>query len=220
MEDYQEKSGEIRKLASLDPDQFSDHLSKTHNTLDQIAPNVAPHVYATAANAVQFLNNKLPSAGNELLQDKQIEPSSSQQKAWLDAYQTVNDPTSVLGHLQNNTLTHHHLEALGTIYPDLHQEMKEKIQEQLGRMKTEGSRLPYQKRLMMSRFLGQPLDSTMTPQSMQAIIQSASQNNGPAAQAHQKSQGKATGPELTQINKVNQIYATRSQQQMLANPEK
>lgn len=208
--DYGSKSQQIRQLASLPPDKLVDHLSGIHNGLGTVAPNLEPHVHTAAINAIQFLNSKLPNAGNELLQDKHPEPSGTQKRAWLDLHKTVDDPTSVFDHINNHTLNNHHIEALKTVYPDLHQDMVQKIQEHLGEMKTKGQTLSYSKRAVLSKFIGQPIDSTFTPQSSQAIIMSAGQAQTPQT-GQGKSQKKASGPELSQINKVNSLYQTQEQ---------
>lgn len=212
-EGYAEKAGQIRQLASMPTDQFAEHLSNLHNTLDSVAPNIAPHVFAAASNAVHFLNSKLPNGGNELPQDQVPEPSQAQKTAWMDLHNTVNSPLSVLDHVNNGTLNSHHLEAMQSVYPDIHKEIIQKTMEHLGNLKNKGVQLPYAQRQSISKFIGQPLDSTMTQQSMQTIIQSASQNTGPAAQANQMAKGskKASGPELTQIDKVTKLYQTPSQ---------
>lgn len=208
MEDgeFEEKSGLIQKLGNLPPDQLATHLANTHPVIQAVAPNMAPHVHSAAINAIQFLNGKLPRGGNELIQDAPTQPSLAQQSQWLNLHSVVNNPLSVLDHVENGTLNQHHIEALQSVYPDLHAEMATKIGEQLGKLKMKGQELPYHKRLQIGMLMGAPLDSTMTPQSMQAIINS----QGPQqAQRQAKEQAKkpkpATGVELDQINKVNEM---------------
>src|ERR1700679_1497697 len=115
--DYGDKSTQIRQLAGMQPDQLVDHLTNAHPNISQVAPNIAPHVFSAATNAIQFLNSKLPSHGNELPQDKAPGPSQQQKNAWLDLHKTVSDPVSVLNHVKNGTLNSHHLEALQSVYP-------------------------------------------------------------------------------------------------------
>lgn len=205
--DYDTKATQIRQLASMPADQLNDHLATSHPNIAEAAPNIAPHVFSAATNAIQFLNSKLPSHGNELPQDRSPGPSQASKTAWLDLHKTVSDPTSVLDHVKNGTLNSHHLEAMQSVYPDLHQEMVSKIGEHL--TAAQGKKLSYPKRMAISKFIGQPLDSTMTPQSFQAILAS----NGPsAASAAQKEPKKASGVQLNQLNKVNQLYETPLQQ--------
>lgn len=206
--EYLHKSQEIRKLAALPPDQLTQHLTNAHPRIDNIAPNLAPQIFSTAVKAVQFLNSKLPGHGNELTQDHFILPSKAQQHAWLQLYHAVDDPIGVLEHINHGTLTNHHVEAVKGVYPDLHQEMSDKIQSEIGARKISGQDIPYYKRIALAKFLGQPLDSTMTQPVLASIIHSATGNTGPASQAAAK---PASGAELNQINKTNAIYATPSQ---------
>ena len=211
---FNKRSADIRDLSGLPLEELSSFLTDSNPGLDLAAPNIAPHAYATSVNAVQYLNGKLPPGGQDNIQDGESRISRSQQVAWLDLYKTVNDPLSVFEHLENGTLTHEHVEALTAVYPGLHQEISTKLMEELGNQKFNGGRLPYHKRLAVSKFLGMPLDSTMTPASMQAIIGSASANTGPAAQASE--QTKLSGPAITQISKVNQLYPTPIQSRQIS----
>lgn len=202
--EYQSKSAPIMRLASLPPDQLADHLSQTHQAVQTVAPNIAPHVHATAFRAIQFLNSKLPGMGNELAQDRIQEPSRAQKKEWLELHSVVNDPASVLQHAEKGTLNHQHMEALQSVYPDLHAEIASKIGEQVGKLQAGGKELPYARRMQVGLLMGQPIDSTMTPQSMQAAMMA---NQG----AVTKTQGapkRASGAELDQLNKVNELAMT------------
>lgn len=213
MNEYKEKSSQIRKLAAMPPDQLINGLASTHKKIADTAPGIAPHVHTTAINAVQYLNSKLPSAGNELDMDDPIPPSMAEQRQWLSLHNAVSDPTSVLDHVKNGTLSPHHVEALRTVYPDLHQEMVGKISEEIGASKARGQRVPYKTRIGLAHMIGKPIDSTMTPQSMQSIMASAMPQQ--MSQQKGKSSSKASGPELSQINKTNQIFATDSQSRQM-----
>lgn len=204
---FNEKSLQIRQMAGMPVNQLSDQLAGVHQHLGRIAPSLTPHVHSLAMNAVNFLNSKLPHVGNELPQDRNAVVSAAQRRAWLDLHGVVSDPLKILDHVEKGTLNNHHIEAVRAVYPDLHQEMVQKVQEQVGSMKLSGKKVPYGRRAAIAKFIGQPLDSTMTPQAAQAIVRSASPPTGPAAQAQQK----ASGPELSQINKVNAIYTTKTQ---------
>jgi hypothetical protein len=212
-DDYEDKSQNIRNLAALPPNELAEYLSELHPNIGTVAPNITPHIFATAANSIAYLNSKLPNAGNELPQDKFMPPSKAQKNAWFDIYETVNNPLSVLKHVKNNTLNRHHVEALQAVYPDLHKEMTSKIAQELGEAKMKGKLIPYQRRLSISRLTGIPVDSTMTVPNMQAIIKSASVNTGPEATSPAR-RGN-TGTAISQINKVNDIYPTELQSREL-----
>jgi hypothetical protein len=84
-------------------------------------------------------------------------------------------------------------------------------------MKLKGQTVPYQKRMMLGKLMGMPLDSTQTFQSAQAILMA---NRGAQApQTQQSGPKKASGPELSQINKVNALDQTASQAHQAAKRE-
>lgn len=204
--DYNKKSNEIRQLSALPPDKLIDHLDDSQKSMSELAPNLLPHVHSTAVRALQFLNSKLPSAGNELPLDEDVKPSRAQKKTWLDYHHVINDPTSVLKYAKEGKLSRNHIEALNNVYPDIHQEIIQKINEQLGEAKIKGQRISHKSRAALSLLVGQPLGSTQTPAAMQAII-----NSNGSQQTSQNAPKKASGAELKQINKTNALYATPSQ---------
>lgn len=204
---YFEKAGAIKQLAAMDPMQLTEHLTEIHPNVSSIAPNISPHIFNSAASAVQFLNSRIPNEGNELLQDADHEPSIAQRKAWLDLHSVVSDPLSILDHVQNHTLNSHHVESMRAVYPDLHQEISQRMVEELGKAKTEGKEIPYARRLSIGKFMGQPVDSTMTQESFQAILKA----NAPREMPQNNTPKKPSGRELTQIDKANQLTQTQGQ---------
>lgn len=211
--DYDKKVSDIRHLASLPGEALVDHLDESHSQLGGIAPNILPHIHLAANRALQFLNSKLPSAGNELPMDTDIKPASAQKRAWLDIHDTINDPLKVLDKIKNNTLNRHHIEALQTVYPDLHQEIIQKMQEQIGELKSKGQQIPKKQRLSISMFMGQPLDSIQTSMAMQSILKA---NNGAQSQNQpQGKQRKASAVELREIDQSNAMYATSLQNRQI-----
>ncbi len=207
MKDFETKSSQIRQLASMPQDKLIDYLTRVHENSQAVAPNIVPHIHSVAANAIGFLASKLPSSGGEMLQDMPSNPSPAEKRAWLDMHDTVNDPISVLDKVNKGVANPHHIEALQTVYPDLHAEMINKVNEHLGQLKMDGNTLPYNKRVALGLLTGQPIDSTMTPQSMQSIMMSSANQTQTQGQPQQK-QKKASGVELDQLNKVNQLDQT------------
>lgn len=208
-EDMKDRIDQVRELGALPPDQLAGRLANAHGQIAEIAPNLLPHIQSTAMRAVQFLNSKLPPKGNELLEDESHELTASQRQGFHAYHEIINDPASVLAHVKHGTLNPLHMEALKSIYPDIHGEMKSQIIEHLADMKAKGRSLPFSLRNSIGTFLEQPLDSTATFPAIQTIM-----NANAGAQKTAVNQGKkknATGAELNQINKVNQIYATRDQ---------
>ena len=206
--EFEDRSSEIKKLASASPQEFVEYLTELHRGFDDAAPNIAPHIYATANNAVQFLSSNLPKDPTGSIHDMPNRVSKDQQEAWLDLYKVVNDPVSILEKVKDTTVTTQEIQALQSVYPDIHREMSSKILEELG--KRNGAPVSYAKRLAISKFLGSPIDSTITPLSFQAIMTSSaipvSQNVPRGTRS-----GKATAAQLKANKAVTDLYKTPDQ---------
>lgn len=205
---YEEKSKHIMQLASLPADQLIDYFADIHPHVDSVAPNITPQIFATASRSIQYLSSKLPKSSSTLPFDKQTNPSKLQKKKWLDIYNAIDDPISILKEVKKGTLTSHQKDAVKTVYPELFNEMKQKMLEQMALTKN-NYKIPNKTKMSIWQFLEIPLKSTMTPQSLQAIIRSANRNQSQEQQNQMRN--KVSGAQLSQINKVNDIYPTSLQ---------
>lgn len=209
---YDQASEEVNHAGSIPLPDALDGISKAHANIADVAPSIAPHLAQTTLTALQFLHSKLPPPGNGLFEDRE-RPSEVAKKQFMNYRKIVNDPISILSHVKNATLNQQHMDAIKSVYPELHQEMKAKMIDGLATMQANGKRLAYPQRQAISLFMGQPLDSTMTPQSAEAIMRANSlQMQQPQGSGKPK---KASGTELNQINKVTNLYATDSQAKTL-----
>lgn len=204
-------ASEIKRLSSLNPDGLISDLGEKNKGLNEIAPNIAPHVVATQTRGLGYLNSKVPNQGSQLFEDEYDPPKNDEDK-FESHYKNVSDPVSILDHVANGTLHQGHMDTLKTVYPALHQEMKGKLLEGLADMQASGKTLPYHIRQSASLFLGQPLDSTMTLPAAMAIIQANAgaqmQSQGPGKGQKQRSTSAKT---LDQIDKTNSLYQTADQ---------
>ena len=93
------------------------------------------------------------------------------QKSYNRALDIANKPLSILGHIAEGTLVPEHLQHFNAMYPELKNQLAKKMtDEMVKRQSKKDSKLPpAHVRLGMAQFLGTPLDSTMTPASIQAI---------------------------------------------------
>jgi len=161
MSEFDRKSENIQKLANLPPDKLVDHLAETHQKLNESAPGIAPHVNNVAVNGINFLNGQLPKPATEFPGDENLKPSKTQQDQWLDHYDMVNNPMSVLDHVKNGTLNSQHMEALSAVHPDLLHEMQQRVMEQA--QPKQMKHLEYSTKIAVSKFLGTPLHQSLMP---------------------------------------------------------
>jgi hypothetical protein len=104
-------------------------------------------------------------------------------------YHAVNEPLKALKQIQNGQLNNETMEALQAVHPDLLNEMRQVV---INHMNVEQARkLPYAKKLALSKFLGQPMDESMTS----AMIQSNQNSFNPPPPPQPQTQGR--GPKTT-----------------------
>lgn len=207
-DDYAKKSSAILELGNLPIEQLSETVSPPD---PQDIPGIAPFIDATRINAVMYLKNALPPGRHNLSQD-QIPPiSDSQKKQWLEIESVIADPLKLLDAVQSSQVNSHQIQAVKAVYPAIYQEMSMKVREELGRLFMEKKQVPYARRIAIAKFLGEPIDSTMTQSSMMSIIHAnagATSEQNPQAK---QGRSKPSGPEITQINKVTDLFKTPAQ---------
>lgn len=218
---FDEASQEIRNLSSMPVEKLIDHLSEIHKDVKEVAPHIAIGINGVALRAVQYLGSKLPN-NSEIFMDGDLQASKAQKDKWMETYDIVNDPLTIIEKMKDRTITLGDVDAIHSVYPELSEAIKAKIQGKLGQMNVNKEVLPYPLRLSISKFLGVPLDSTMTQQSRASII-GTSTNNISETQG-QSSGGKApkakkpgSASSISQVNKVNSIYPTSLQARQLEN---
>lgn len=172
-------------------------------------PEHATSQSTAIASASKFLDTLKPTQTQMSPLDAPAPLSKVDQDKYNRGLDVAEQPLMALQYVKNGTLLPQDVAALRSIYPSFHDSMIKKLTSEMIE-KGKGQNLPYAQRVSLNMLIGgSPLDSTMSPQVMQAIIGSASMKQLAQSQATQQGrQVKASGKELDQINKVNQIYET------------
>lgn len=158
---------QINKFAS-DPELLINSLGKTTAALYKSAPQTTASLQSTASRALSFLSSKLPP-NPALPFDEKPPLAQSDIDNFNHYYQAVDDPLSVMDHIQGGTILPEHIETLNAVYPKLYQEMKKQVFDtMLGHSKRIEKSIPYKTKFGLSMFLGTPVDSSLTPQAIQA----------------------------------------------------
>lgn len=121
-----------------------------------------------AANAVTYLNSLRPMTQRLNPLDKDIEPTPAQQYDYNRALDIANQPLAVLKDIKSGTITPKDVVHLQHLYPALHTKLVNKLTDQMIDTMAKDVHIPYNTRLGISMFMAKPLDSTMTPQGIQA----------------------------------------------------
>ncbi len=174
-----------------------DKLTATTQDMYPGAPQVSASVHALAIRATQFLASKVPQTPSPSPLSHPIEPSAAQ-LATFDRYrQAVDNPVAVLGNIKNGLLTAEEMETLQTVYPKLLGHMQKVVFDQLSSMK-EPAKIPFQTKITLSRFMGEPLSASVTPQS---IIASQSVYAQPSQQEQNLAENQQNKTNVTQLDK-------------------
>lgn len=159
----------------------------------------------TATSAVTYLNSLRPSTDRAMPLDPLRKPSKAEESAYQNALTIAQQPLIVLDKVKKGQLTPQDVKHLTTLYPSLTRRLQQKVSEQMINTFHEKESIPYRTRLNLGLFLGQPLDSSMTAQSILS------------AQPKMGGGGKAQEPEarakhsMTALNKLAASSMTPSQ---------
>lgn len=196
-----------KSLAYMNED--PNRMLSVSGELGHYMPEHATAAAATAAQAVQYLNDLKPKHPIESPLDTEPPASKAQQSIYDRALDVAQQPLMVLQHLSKGTLLPQDVHTLQTIYPGLYSEMVKNISNQVIDVRSKGHIIPYNQRLGIAMLTGAPVDSTMTPQGMRSIMQAQGGGKSPQQQPqHNADKKPASNVALRQINKVNAMYQT------------
>lgn len=194
----------------LKAQQNPEMLAKMDDHLGHYMPGEQQAAAQTTMRAVTFLNSQRPAspAGGPL--DTKLPPSPDQQAKFNRVLDLANAPLSVLNGVKSGRITPDEVIALHQLYPDLYQRMASKLMDQVQNTMAKGGNVPYATRMGLSLFLGQPMDSTMTPQAILSNQPTAPQNA--PQEANGGGQGRApAASSMKGLSKLPSAYMTAGQ---------
>ncbi len=171
-------------------------------------PGHAAQIGALTATATQYLNSIKPKPQQATPLDDITPPSKGEMASYTRQVAIAQHPALILEHAKSGTILPQDIATVETIYPALMNSMRQKAGEALIDARTKSKDLSYKQKMGLSALLGQPLDFTQTPQAMQAIIHSAGPQQVQNQGKKQSGPKKATGTELKQINRVDEMAET------------
>ncbi len=162
-----EQKEALNKKAEYYGDNYA-NMAKIPGSVGNILPNHSTAIAQVTSNAVNYINANRPNPGKGLPFDKDTQVTP-QQKADFDKILGIaQQPLSVLAKVKNGTLLPSDVQHLSKMYPDLMQEMTKGVMSQVADQMQKGQTIPYEMRQSLSLLFGQPLDSNLTPASIQA----------------------------------------------------
>jgi hypothetical protein len=186
-----------------------DKLTSVSGDMGKYIPDHAQAVSQTALNAVNYLNSQRPVVSKQSPLDSDL-PVSKPQKADFHRILTVaQQPLVAFEHLKRGTLTPQDVNTLKTIYPAYYQKMSHELMDAMVDHLGNGKVIPYRLRQSLSLFLEQPMDSTLSPNSIQAVQTMYGQIR-PQQQAQNQMQGK-TKKSTSKLDKLSTNLQTGDQ---------
>jgi hypothetical protein len=138
-------------------------LAQAGNNLGHYMPDHAAAAAQISANAVNFLNGQRPPTSKASPLDSKLPASPEQTSHFNRMLDLANNPLSILAGVRSGRVVPEEVVALNTMFPGLHQRMVQKLSDEMTAHITKGQTIPYSTRIGMSLFMGQPMDSTLSP---------------------------------------------------------
>lgn len=184
-------------------------------------PDHAAEIGALTSRASDYLNSVRPNPMQTNPLDDPLPVSENQMEKYNRQLDLANHPMLLLQHAQDGQLMPSDIHLVQLLYPQLFKSMQDKAAEALIEAKNMKKEIPHHMNFSLGMILGQPMDSSMTPAGMQAIIRANGavdqSQDQPQEPQKKKSSGKATGVELKQINKVDAMSQTPIEARQIAN---
>lgn len=160
---FQERRKEIEER-NQSPEDTIDKSEWATRDIYPVAPNIGQAIQTKMNLGSQFLSSKLPKGPPPMPLDKPYKPTPSDISKFNQYYRIVHRPLAALDDLREGKVRDETIETLSTVYPNLYNEMKTSLMDQITEKISKKDNLDYQKRLALSRFMGMPLDSSGLPQ--------------------------------------------------------
>jgi hypothetical protein len=196
---YAKRAEEVRRLAG-DPEALHRTLVTATEAFDEHAPNTTQSVTIASTRALTFLASKLPQPpANRGLWGQKWTPSPAEIAKFNRYYRAANRPLTILKDAARGTLTSEAVEAVSTIYPELMDQIRAAA---LAKAASHTRPPPYRGRMALAMLLGQDIDGTLSPASIQAAQAS---HAAPSSKSPENQTGTAAPvkPSSTGLAKVS-----------------
>lgn len=182
-----------------------------------IPPGQSLMLNASKGKVYSYLNNlrPVPDSFQSKLPFDTATPNKDAERTYHRALDVANNPLSVLHHMKTGTMLPEHVSHINGMYPELTDHLQKKLTEKITEAQMKGEKPAYKTRMGMSIFMGTNLDSTLTPQNMQAAqatfapMQAAAQ---PQSGTKEKGSKKALGKVADEYKTQTDAAASRAQQ--------
>ena len=158
------KLDKLVQQAAHDPSRLV-AMNDNNNSIPAYSAGMA----ASAGRVVQYLSSIRPQSAPHMTLDSSLPLDPAKKAQYERALDIANQPLTVLNGLKDARITPSDIMALKSMYPNVYNKLSSKINTEIMESVHNGKEVPYKTRMGLSIFLGQPLDSTMTPASMYGL---------------------------------------------------
>lgn len=178
-ENLDKKVAEFQK----DPEKFMSMGGETSHYL----PAHAVAMGETAARVINFLSQAKPKEQQLAPLDAPIKPSKAEMEEYHQVLNLADKPLSILTRITKNTILPQDVMALHAMYPELYNKLRLSLTNEMIEVHSKGELIPYKLKQSLSMFMGEPLDSTLSPAGIMGAqssfaLQKAPSPNQPAPQ--------------------------------------
>lgn len=151
------------KKSQTDPESLLNIGSKSSHYMSDTTTAMTSAV----SNAAQYLNSLRPDDTPKSPLDPKLPVSATQKSKYNRALDIAQQPMIVMEDIKKGTITPFDVTSIKTMYPDLYSSMCQKLSNRMTDVVAKGELIPYKTRMGLSLFMGQSLDSSMTPIAIQ-----------------------------------------------------
>ncbi len=172
-------------------------------------PEHGTAVAATSARVTNYLNSIRPVPTKAAPLDEETEPSEIQKDKYHNALDIADQPLLVVKRIKDGDLTSDDVGAINAMYPTLSAQLRQKLTGDMIKHVSADDPVNYNTLMSLSLFMGQPLDSTMTPQAIMAAQPMPVHNKQPGG-----AEPKGVKHSTSKLDKMASSYRTPSQARM------
>lgn len=176
------------------------------NHFAKVFPEANVLINTAKGRVYNYLNSIRPLENTPKFPFDSATPQKSQKRSYNKALELAGNPLSIMNGINNGSLTHEDMAHFTNLWPEVHDLISKKLQERIVKAQLKKEKPDYKKRQAMSLFIGAPLDSTLTPQSIAAVQGLYAMKQVPQ-QAPPTKGKKGTAP----LSKAPNSYLTDSQ---------
>lgn len=156
-------------------DERSKHLNENPKKMFDVGgglgtymPEHGQALTRATARIVGYINQYRPVPTKAAFLDEEVEPSEEQNKEFMNGLMIAQQPLVIFDNIKTNQLLPEDVKILSAIHPEYYEHMKKSVIHAMMDHTENNGKIPYKMRQSLSLFLGQELDSSLTPSNIMA----------------------------------------------------